>query len=330
MGILLAQLAPQRSTQYTDLVSRLAPGEILLSEVGKKVTGEIRPLVSGGVAYLMLELDGPVTASDVDALKQLATVQAFFDYYDGIGDVPGPFLKPVELVREPFLPETLVATRRYRGKTNELFTRFMCNIARYSSAYRSSPWHKLTLLDPLAGGGTTLFVGLVHGADVVGVERNRKVVEGTAGFLKAYFKEGRIVARCREERIKGAGKRWFFTIRDTTRCVIGQGDTQQVQKFVHGLKKPHLIVTDLPYGIQHEADWKAMLHEALPAWSRVLAKGGALAFAWDATRFSREKMIQLVEDVSPFHVLDDPPYNHLQHRVDRVIKKRDIIIARCA
>jgi hypothetical protein len=39
-------------------------------------------------------------------------------------------------------------------------------------------------------------------------------------------------------------------------------------------------------------------------------------------------MIAIVESVSPLTVLDDPPYNMLAHRVDRVIKQRDVLIAR--
>jgi tRNA G10 N-methylase Trm11 len=204
----------------------------------------------------------------------------------------------------------------------------MCNIARYSSDFANTAWDKLTLLDPLSGGGTTLFVGLVLGADVVGVEKNQKIVDGTVGFIKQYVKEARIAAKFREDRIKNVGKRWFITLNQASRCVVGRGDTTDVKHFVNGLKGPQLIVTDLPYGIQHRAEWQSLLVSALPAWSEVLAEGGALAFAWDATRFSREDMIALVEDSSDFIVLNEAPYNQLAHQVDRVIKKRDVIVAR--
>ena len=39
-------------------------------------------------------------------------------------------------------------------------------------------------------------------------------------------------------------------------------------------------------------------------------------------------MVTLVEKTGAFEVLDDPTYNRLAHRVDRVIKKRDVIVAR--
>ena len=329
MATIVAQLAPQRSTQYADLVSRLAPHEITLSSIAPDLQGEVDLVLLGGHPYIRFTIDGDLQDAHQRALQNLSMCEAFFRFYDLIAESKGPFLIPIELNSESFLPKSLISTRRYRGKTNELLLQFMCNIARYSSSYRETPWTKLTLLDPLSGGGTTLFAGLVLGADVVGVERDRKVAEGTAGFLKTYFKEERIPVKGREDRLKGAGKRWFFTVKGAVRCIIGAGDTTDVAHFVHGLKRPQLIVTDLPYGIQHAARWKSLLVDALPAWQRVLAPGGALAFSWNATRFSREEMRILVEEVSDFVVYNDPPYNLFSHRVDRVIKERDIIVARC-
>ena len=328
MAFLAAQLTPQRSTQYADLVKCLAPHEITLSQASSALKGKVTLVEMGGQEYLLFEIGEEWPDSYWQFLQEFAMTNSFFFYHEAIGEQAGPFLQPVTIPVETFLPAGLVTTRRYRGKTNELLTRFMCNIARYSSSFRKTPWRKITLLDPLSGGGTTLFTGLVLGADVVGVEQDQKTGEGTAGFLKAFFKESRISARLREERLKGVGKRWFFTIKHTARCVIGVGDTSQVHHFTNGVKKPQLIVTDLPYGIQHRAKWKELLTEALPAWNHVMAEGGALVFSWNATHFLREEMISLVQEVGGFEVLNAYPYNQLGHRVDRVIKQRDILVAK--
>lgn len=327
MTTLVAQIAPQRSTQYTDLVAQLAPHEITLSVVGAQLVNGVTPVRLGNHDYLKFQLETVEDGRILESLANLAMTDAYFYYYERIGAVQGPLLKPIDVPTRRFLPESLIATRRYRGKTNEVFTQFMCNLARYSSAYRSTPWNKLTLLDPLAGGGTTLFVGLVLGADVAGVERDKKVVEGTVAFLKQYMREARISADFRVDPLKNVGKRWFVTLDKTARCVVGRGDTSDVRHFVNGLKRPQLIVTDLPYGIQHRAEWQSMLVAALPAWADVLADGGALAFSWNASSFARAEMIDLVQDVSDFKVLNAPPYNQLAHRVDRVIKQRDVIVA---
>lgn len=328
MTTYVAQIAPQRSTQYTDMVAQLAPHEITLSRIGSQLVDGVTPVRLGNHDYLKFQLDTIEDASTLQTLATLAMTDAYFHYYDRIDSVDGPFLKPLDVPVEYFLPESLVATRRYRGKTNEVFTQFMCNVARYSSAYQKTPWNKMTLLDPLAGGGTTLFVGLMLGADVAGVEQDKVVVDGTIAFLKQYMKEARIATNFRVDPLKNVGKRWFITLDKSVRCVVGRGDTSDVQHFVNGLKRPQVIVTDLPYGIQHRAAWQAMLVTALPAWAEVLADGGALAFSWNATGFSRADMIDLVQEVSDFKVLNDAPYNQLAHRVDRVIKQRDVIVAR--
>lgn len=328
MTDIVAQIAPQRSTQYAELATTLAPYEIMLSTVGSHLTDDITPIEMGQQSYLKFELDTDLDTELMQELNNFAMTSAYFDFYDRLGDLEGPLLKPIEIPHEPPFPTSLISTRRYRGKTNELFTQFMCNVARYSSDYATTPWRKLTLLDPLSGGGTTLFVGLVLGADVVGVEKNQQVIESTISFLKQYMKEGRISAKFREDKFKNLGKRWFITLNQTIRCVVGRGNTTDVQHFVNGLKRPQLVVTDLPYGIQHRTEWQALLEEALPAWSNVMADGGALVFSWDATRFPRDEMIEFVEDVSDFTVLNHPPYNQLGHQVDRVIKHRDVLVAR--
>lgn len=324
---IVAQIAPQRSTQYTDLVTTLAPYEIALSTVSDYLAGAVTAVTLGGHPYLQLELNAELDDTLLGALGDLAMTERYFVYYEQIG-TERDLLKPIPTLAERVLPESLVAARRYTGKTNELFTQFMLNVARASSDYRDTAWDKLTVLDPLAGGGTTLFVGLMLGADVAGVEHSKKVNEGTIAFIKQYMKEARITAQYREDRMKHIGKRWFITLEKRVRCVVGYGDTNNVAHFVNGLKRPQLVVTDLPYGIQHGDEWQTMLAEALPAWAEVMADGGALVFSWNATRLPRQTMIDLVQENSDFRVITAPPYDQLAHQVDRVIKVRDVIVAR--
>lgn len=327
MPTIAAQIAPQRSTQYADFVRTLAPYELALC---LPCAGPIEAVTLGGQDYLRFEVNDESDPHMLAALGDMAMLDACFTYHEQIGEVRGPFLQPLDLPQQNFMPPSLVVTRRYRGKTNELLTRFMVHIARATSDDRDTPWHRLTLLDPLAGGGTTLFVGLTYGADVVGVEQDKKVTEGTVAFLRQFCKEMKLPAHFHEDRLKNTGKRWFVTLGESLRCVIGHGDTTDVRHFTHGLKQPQIIVTDLPYGIQHRAEWLALLVDALPAWADVLAAGGVLVFSWNATRFPRAEMIDLVESASDFAVLNDPPYDQLAHRVDRVIKQRDLIVARLA
>lgn len=326
MTTLLLQIAPQRSTQYAELASFLAPLELQLSPLAEWIK-TIRPITLGNQPYLQCEIDGELDQQQITELGYLATGSGYFHYHEQLEPYGGPFLQPIETGFAPAFPRDLITARRYKGKTNELFTHFMCSIGRFSSRYRDKSWSELRLFDPLAGGGTTLFVALVLGAEAVGIEQNKKSTQLTAAFLKQYLQEKRISYSVKEARLrKLKAYRWSFDLRKgATRCTLAQGEIAQTKHLVGGLKRPHLIVTDLPYGIQHRGGLSDLLAEALPIWKKQLLPGGALVFSWDATRFAREEMVAIVE--SDFAVQNHPPYNQLAHRVDRVIKKRDIIVA---
>ena len=328
MITLLAQIAPQRSTQYSALANDLAAPELQLSPLGPQITN-IGPLTLGGQTYLRFDLPATPDEGAVRELGLLAMTSAFFVYYDNLGETAGPLLRPLETYFQPTLPPDLIMTRRYRGKTNELFTHFLCNIARFSSAFADQPWQNLRLFDPLAGGGTTLFTALVLGANqVAGVEQSEEDVKSTAAFLREYMREAQIGCQVKEERLKKLGLRWAITLgkKPAQQCTLVAGETAQAAALLPGFK-PHLSVADLPYGIQHQGALTALLTNALPVWTKMLMPGGALVLAWDSTRFTRAELIALVETVAPLAVLNDPPYNTLAHRVDRVIKQRDVLVA---
>lgn len=326
---LVAQIAPQRSTQYAQLATTLAPYELVLSGLAPAADA-LAAIRLGGQAYLKWTLAGDLDANTRYELGTLSMTSAFFRYYDSLGAHPGPLLAPIDLAYEPVVTPDLAFTRRYRGKTNELFTHFLCNLARYSSDFAGRRWDGLRLLDPLAGGGTTLFTALSLGADVVGVEQTEQDVASTITFLRDYMRQAGIGCKVKEERLQKLGQRWWCTISadGPRQFVFARGQTAQADQLIRGFKKPHFIVGDLPYGVQHKGTVTDLLRAALPGWAGLLASGGALVLAWDATAFPREEMIALVEGVSSLQVLNDPPYDRLAHRVDRVIKRRDVIVAR--
>jgi hypothetical protein len=290
---------------------------------------EITTIELGGQHYLQFDLPDDPTAEQARELAMLATSSAFFVRYEGLGGIPGPLLGPIETDYRPALPRELLTTRRYRGKTNELFTHFMCNVARFSSALAHRPWDTLRVYDPLTGGGTTLFAALVLGASVAGVEQNGKDVQSTASFLKQFMREQRIACREKKERLKGVGQRWLYTLgKDQQQtCTLARGDTIDSPALLSGFR-PHLIVADLPYGIQHHGELAGLLTRALPVWASLLPPSGALVMAWESRRYPRSELIDLVETVSPLTVLNDAPYDAMAHRVDRVIKQRDVLVAR--
>jgi hypothetical protein len=181
------------------------------------------------------------------------------------------------------------------------------------------------------GGGTTLFVGLMLGAQKVGgVDHATEDVRSTATFLEQYLQHERISHKMQPERLKGLGLRWHCTIgkkgeRPIQECIMASGETGQSQTLLPGFK-PHLIVADLPYGVQHQGSLNTFLLEALPAWLAMLRRGGVIALAWDATRFTRAQMLLLLQSQTKLQILNTPPYDALTHTVDRVIKARDVLL----
>lgn len=328
MTTLLAQIAPQRSTQYTALARDLALPELQLSPLGAIMTAS-ELVTLGGQDYLRCLLNQAPTAEQLRELGMLAMTSAYFLSYERIGDVVGPLLRPLETGFVPALPPDLVATRRYRGKTNELFTHFLCNVARFSSDFADQPWSNLFLLDPLMGGGTTLFTGLVLGAHVAGIEQDTEDVKSTAAFLSQYLQQERISHQMQPERLKKLGLRWSFAIgkKESRQCLMVNGDTLQAPALLPSFK-PHLLVADLPYGIQHQGQLTTLLNSALPVWVSMLRPGGALALAWDATRVSRTTMLEIISTFPKLSIYNQPPYDQMAHQVDRVIKARDVLVAR--
>jgi hypothetical protein len=186
------------------------------------------------------------------------------------------------------------------------------------------------VVDRLAGGGTTLFLALAAGYDAFGVELERRNVETTATFVREYCRAERISHTELREKMKG---RHTFEVgpRDDRRLlVLAEGDARQVEtelRDVPGGSRFQALAADLPYGLQDAGEARKLVLEAVPGWERVLVPGAAGALAWDATRLTRESMTFAVSDFSGLVVREDGPYTQLEHRVDRAIKRRDVLVA---
>jgi hypothetical protein len=333
---LALKITPQRSTQYANMTETLAAPELLASPVGPAIT-QVEPTSLAGQDYLLAAFDDEKTQiflpDALNVLSRLGATSEIYEYFEQIGEVKGPFLRPLSPQFVPFVPVEMAEVRRYKGKTNEVFTRVLLNIAIFAGAYAEQLTGRLRILDPLAGGGTTLFLALADGYDAFGIEHERQDIETTTVFIRQYLKSEGIPFKELDERGRRAGRRYQFEIgrKGATRMLaLAHGDTSQAHlhmQEVPGGPHMHAIVGDLPYGIQHFGEISGLLSKALPAWEDLLLPGGTLALAWNATRIERNAMIELVEQHTHMHVRNDPPYTQLEHTVDRVIKRRDILVA---
>ncbi len=332
------KITPQRSTQYANMAQVLACPELLASPLGEAIAG-LEQTRLAGQEYVLVEFKD--TWAKEDILAQLATlvprlgaVSAGYEYFAELAGIAGPLLRPIEPDFTPYVPLEMAEVRRYKGKTNELFSRILLNLAIFAGAYREQYNQRLRVLDPLAGGGTTLFLALAAGYDAFGIEQNRQDVETTEVFVRQYFHSEQILYKELDERGRKAGRRYQFAIgpkkSEPHHLVLVHGDTIQAAQHMQDLPggpRVHAVVGDLPYGIQHFGEIAGLLKQALPVWERLLLPGGTLALAWNATRIERVELERLFTERTQLRVRDDPPYTQLAHTVDRVIKKRDVLIA---
>ncbi len=331
---LALKITPQRSTQYTHLVASLATPELFASPL-HTVIHKVRPVTLAGQSYLLATVDDACLsdATTVKLLYRLGTISEVYEYFEHIGEVSGPLLRPVEPQFTSFIPPEMAEVRRYKGKTNEIFTHVLLNVALFAGHYAGSTAQRLRILDPLAGGGTMLFIALASGYDAFGIELERQDVETTAVFVRQYLKGEHIHFKEIDERSRKAGRRYQFEVGpkgDTRHLVLTHGECSAADlhmREVAGGPRMHAIVGDLPYGIQHVGAISDLLARSLPVWEHMLLPGGTIALAWNATRVTRAEMLGFMEQHTQLHIRNDPPYTQFEHAVDRVIKKRDIIVA---
>ena len=336
MRTLALKITPQRNTQYANMTEKLAQPELLASPLGAVIT-EVKCIAFAGQAYLLVSLDSESIVKPCfelqEILPRLGATSEAYEFFERIEDVEGPFLRPIEPTFVPFLPSEMTEIRRYKGKTNEVFTKVLLNIAIFAGGFSNKYTGRLRILDPLAGGGTTLFLALSNGYDAFGIEHQKQDVDTTIVFLRQYLNSIHMPYKELDERGRRIGRRYQFEIGHkgaTRRLVLAHGDTCEANlhlQEVPGGPHMHAIVGDLPYGIQHFGEIAGMLRKALSVWESMLLPGGTIALAWNATRIERSSMIGLVEQHTHLQIRNDPPYTQFAHTVDRIIKKRDILVA---
>lgn len=330
------KIMPQRSTQYADMTALLAAPELLVSPLGQFIQ-DIQPVTLAGQEYLL------VTTSDdtkdrflslfPTILPRLGALSEGYEYFEQVAEIPGPLLRPIEPQFTPFVPLEMAEARRYRGKTNETFTRVLLNAAIFSGRFEVAENERIRVLDPLCGGGTTLFLALAFGYDAFGIELNRQDIDTTAVFVRQYLESERIRVKETDERGRRSGRRYQFEIGakgNTRHLVLANGDAADASlhmREVVGGPHMHAIVGDLPYGIQHFGEIASLLSKALPVWERMLLPGGSIALSWNATRITRDDMMAALQKHTQLQILNEALYTQFAHPVDRVIKRRDLLVA---
>lgn len=305
-----------------------------LSFAGRRMSAppeDAREELVGGLPYILFDTDSRLTDADIRLLSRLSFVYGIFEW-----ESKGALLPLEKAAAYYFESDDITTILKYNGKTNELFTRLMLNIAVLAGGNTDC----LHVLDPLCGKGTSLFEALLNGYSVSGVESDSKMLQESYNFLKKYLENARYKHTSHQER-QGMkdynAQRYQLTLsRDKTdknplTAELIAGDTRDMAQFFRK-NTFDAIIGDLPYGVQHGSkggktesrNALPLLKAALPGWHKVLKPGAALVLAWNLFLIDRDEMEDALE--SGGFEPDHSQRAAFVHRVDQAIK-RDLIVA---
>lgn len=270
--------------------------------------------VIGNLQFLIVALD---EAQFYQALR-LSFVQGIFEISDDR-------FSPIDLASEYKLHEDFVFGSKYRGKTNEHLTQLLLNVG---LSYLPNTIEQPTLLDPMCGRGTTMLWAMRYGFSAKGIEQDVKAIEDLRQGLKKWTKLHRQKHKMMEGFIgkankKGLGKFLEFSVDEQNFRIIN-GDSREAAMLIKS-EKFDLIVSDLPYGIQHFTTDKtrnpiSVLTECVTDWKKLLKRDGAIVLAFNSYIPKRAELIECFES----HGLAAQSFS-APHRMSESIV-RDIVV----
>lgn len=332
---------PGHNRVYFEQAKKLALAElsICVQRLEANVL-EVKSIELGGISYLSFVASQELSEKDLEFVSRLSFIFALYQK-------EGELLKPIACLNYEYLPSKVSNILKYPGKTNELFTKMMVNVAMLSSGFDLE--EPIQLLDPVAGRGTTLFESLVYGYQSFGVELESNSVQESLVFMRRFLKNERYKHQKSERQIAGKNKSEAVYLneiefaltkddfKEGNRVKFGliHADTRKADYFFNK-KSFHLIVGDLPYGIGHGNTTQKhhhgsntrnpyeLLEQSIPVYKKLLKKGGAICLAWNSFVLNRNRIAELFSQ-SGLSVCDTDPYFQFEHMVDQSIK-RDIIV----
>ena len=282
----------------------------------------------GGILYYTWQCNAPLPQDDIDKIYNASSAYALFAI------TADETFKPLSRQQKPLFDEKLTTLLKYTGKTNELFTKLLVNIAVCTHGGRPK-----TLFDPVAGKGTTLFEGLSRGLSVFGCEIAEAAAQDGIIYFKKFLETEKIKHKTHTEKRSGTGyksKISHFILNHGQVLAMATGNSRFADS-LFGKRKFDLIVGDLPYGVAHgnvgrvvqsgkTRNPRELLTECLPSWLATLKPNGVMVLAWNTHVFSRASMLNILTEHG-LQVQDQDVYAQFTHRVDQAIL-RDIVVAK--
>jgi hypothetical protein len=335
-------MRPVANRVYTKGAATLGVAELTVigADVLDGALHSITPAAIAGVDYVRFETAAPLAGDQLAVIANHSSAFALFEV-----DCESRLL-PIRLAPVAHLDDDLVTIPRYKGKTNEQFTKLLINVTLAASPHAADwPGRRMRLLDPVCGRGTTLAHALVYGFDADGVEIERTAYDAFRAFFVTWLKDKRFKHRTdtaplrRDGKISGrrldvvfARTKEEYKADDVQRVRFVNDDTVMLGDY-YGKPVFDLVVADLPYGVQHTnrarpaaraRDPRELVDAALDGWAGAMKPGAPIGLSWNTRTLARDALVEVLRS----HGLDPrrPDDPSFRHRVDHAIT-RDLVVA---
>lgn len=329
-------LWPHANVRYQNESLKLAQSELRLMLDVFLPQAEICAAKEGNLPALRICTPGAMPQELLGAIRRHSLMYALFETRDN------GMMRLTASRAEAYIGADLPGILKYKGKTNELFLQLLINAALYSGGFAHRGGEALTLLDPMCGRATALFAAANYGWNTAGTDVDKNDLSEAEKFLKRYFEFHHMKYDfARESKtIAGTSKAapaMRFAFSDCAQRYKA-GDTRSMQlvltdaanaRAVFGKEKFHMIVCDLPYGVQHAGvggSVETLLRSSLPVWRETLKKGGTVALSFNAQTLKRDSVRAMLADAG-FEVKSGGAYDEFSHWVEQAVT-RDIAVAR--
>ena len=328
-------LWPHANVRYQDASLQLAQSELRLMLDVFAPEATVCADDSRNLPTLLIETPCAMSQELIDALRRHSLMYALFEVCEG------GLLRPTATRFSAYVGADLPGVLKYKGKTNELFLQLLINVALMAGGFAHKGGEALSLLDPMCGRATSLFAAANYGWNTAGTDVDKGDLAEAERFLKRYFEFHRMKYTSERHSRTIAGAKSApcceFAFADTPQR-FKSGDTRDLQlvltdaanaRAAFGKERFHMIVCDLPYGVQHAGvggGVESLLRKALPTWRETLKKGGTIALSFNAQTLKRDAVRSMLADAG-FEVKTGGAYDAFAHWVEQAVT-RDIAVAR--
>lgn len=274
-----------------------------------------------------LEQRGPFHFLVTNAKPELYPALLRLSFCQGLFLREGEHLVPINAEAAFHLHEDFVFGSKFKGKTNERLTQLLLNVG--LAALPEHARANAKVLDPLAGRATTLLWAMRYGLNAWGIEPESKARDDVRQLVKKWSKVRRQKHKISDGVLGNVGRgkdgQFIEYAIDAARFRLAQGDARQADQ-LYPKEKFDLLISDLPYGVQHFASEGSrnplgLIQQALPAWRAVMKKHSRLVLSFNSNLPQRAALAEVLEDdgfcVERFSV---------PHRMSESIV-RDVVIA---